>query len=467
MTINYALIIIILYLIITILAFYPIIYQLILLALYKRYDSKSRNDNYEHTNREGASRVFLVIPAKSEPLDLIEQSMKAASINQYINHVDAVYILDNYSAEIINIIKSLGEKYGVKVIHRDKPYGYKGGALNHVVKRLKLTDDDYMLVLDVDSLMSPETLNKLIMHAGSANALVSRWVARNNNDSLLSRGQWVGYLLFFRILMALDKLIGWVPILGSGSLINVGAIRRVGYWPEDVLEDVELGVRFFINDLRVRYINDALVNVEVPTNYYGFLRQQLRWSFGVGRVVRKYFWKILRKRHGITVLLYLGQYFAYVLQLISILMLVIMSMVGLNIPLWAFISLASVAIPALTLYLYYLLRLDKENGGNPVRDVFAINTVNLAFIMALPRIAIANLMGLLGIGKIEWIPTPKGSRRWHRESVNLLPESMMVILMITAFILAIIHALWLNLLIILPYMAGHIRGLWRLIKGSI
>ncbi|MGC8543879.1 MAG: glycosyltransferase, partial [Vulcanisaeta sp.] len=239
------------------------------------------------------------------------------------------------------------------------------------------------------------------------------------------------------------------------------------YWPEDVLEDVELGVRFFINDLRVRYINDALVNVEVPTNYYGFLRQQLRWSFGVGRVVRKYFWKILRKRHGITVLLYLGQYFAYVLQLISILMLVIMSMVGLNIPLWAFISLASVAIPALTLYLYYLLRLDKENGGNPVRDVFAINTVNLAFIMALPRIAIANLMGLLGIGKIEWIPTPKGSRRWHRESVNLLPESMMVILMITAFILAIIHALWLNLLIILPYMAGHIRGLWRLIKGSI
>ncbi len=114
----------------------------------------------------------------------------------------------------------------------------------------------------------------------------------------------------------------------------------------------------------------------------------------MGRVIRRYFWQVLRRRHGSTVMLYLGQYLAYILQLISILMLAIIDIIGLRIPLWVFASLLVLVVPSLALYLYNLIDLDREYGGDPPRrDVFAINSVNLAFIMALPRIAIANLMG--------------------------------------------------------------------------
>ncbi len=390
---------------------------------------------------------------------------RLASLKTRLN---VIYILDNYDNETINIIRALGNKYGLKVIHREKPSGYKGGALNHVIKRIEMNNNDYMLVLDVDSVLSQETINELTKYVDSTNAVVPHWVASNRDDSSLARGQWIGYLLFFKVLKALNSLIGWVPILGSGSLVSVGALKSVGYWPEDVLEDVELGVRFFINDLKVTYVDDAIVNVEVPpVNYTGFLRQQLRWSFGVGRVIRKYFLRILRRKHGIAVLLYLGQYFAYVLQLVSILMLVAMSITGLSIPLWAFAILLMIIAPTLSLYLYSLIMLDKEYGGDPRRDVFAINSVNLAFIMALPRIAIANLMGLLGIGKIEWIPTPKGSRKWVMESLNLFPEYLMTAIIITAFIFTVIHVMILNMLIILPYLAGYVRGLWRIIDGTL
>ncbi|WP_243666832.1 hypothetical protein [Vulcanisaeta sp. JCM 16159] len=177
--------------------------------------------------------------------------------------------------------------------------------------------------------------------------------------------------------------------------------------------------------------------------------------------------KILRRKHGIAVLLYLGQYFAYVLQLVSILMLVAMSITGLSIPLWAFATLLMIIAPTLSLYLYSLIMLDKEYDGDPRRDVFAINSVNLAFIMALPRIAIANLMGLLGIGKIEWIPTPKGSHKWVMESLNLFPEYLMTAIIITAFVFTVIHVMILNMLIILPYLAGYVRGLWRIIDGTL
>ncbi len=93
----------------------------------------------------------------------------------------------------------------------------------------------------------------------------------------------------------------------------------------------------------------------------------------------------------------------------------------------------------------------------PRRDIFAINSANLAFIMALPRIAIANLMGLLNIGRIEWIPTPKGSRKWVRESLNLIPEYLMTMLIIAAFILSIMHLDLVNILITLPYLAVRER----------
>jgi len=171
---------------------------------------------------------------------------------------------------------------------------------------------------------------------------------------------------------------------------------------------------------------------------------------------------------GFTVLLYLSQYFAYVLQLLSILILTAISIIGISIPLWALLLLAITIIPTLGLYLYTLLKLDMENGGDPVRDIFAINSVNLAFILALPRIAIANLMGLLGIGEFNWVPTPKGSQRWVRgRIIDLLPEIVMTLMVATAVIMAVLHMLWLNLLIALPYLAGYVRGLWRVLNGTL
>ncbi|GAB6946587.1 glycosyltransferase family 2 protein [Vulcanisaeta sp. JCM 16161] len=461
MVINYELIIII-YLILTIVSFYPIIYQLIIISMGRNVHDRSK---IKSTNSEIKGRVFLVIPVKSEPLDLVEASMKRlASLQSGLN---VIYILDNYDDNTLNIVRAMGNRYGFRIIHREKPSGYKGGALNHVIKRIEAGPGDYMLVLDIDSVISQEAINELIRHAGSAGAVVPHWVVSNKDDSLLARGQWIGYLFFFRVLRALNELIGWVPILGSGSLVSIGALKRVGYWPEDVLEDVELGVRFFINDLRVAYVDNALTNVEVPVNYVGFLRQQLRWSFGVGRVIRKYLWQVMRRKHGTAVLLYLGQYSAYVLQLISILMLAAMNIAGIGIPPWAFITLLVIVVPSLLMYLYSLLMLDREFGGDPRRDIFAINSANLAFIMALPRIAAANLMGLLNVGRIKWIPTPKGSRKWAREGINLFPEYLMTTLIITAFILSIVHLELTNILITLPYLAGYVRGLWRILNGTL
>jgi Glycosyltransferases, probably involved in cell wall biogenesis len=122
MLINYGTIIVLIYIVIMISSFYPMIYQLLLISIKDRDTNTKPREDYI-----SGDKVFLIIPAKAEPLDLIEKSMgQSSSIKSRINEI--VYILDGYNDELISMIKTLGNKYGVRVMHREKPRGYKGGA---------------------------------------------------------------------------------------------------------------------------------------------------------------------------------------------------------------------------------------------------------------------------------------------------------------------------------------------------
>lgn len=444
------------YLVMAYISLYPIIFQLLIIS-----KSQSIKPGGNHVSRDAVNQLYVVIPAKSEPLDVLEDAMRRFS------EIKPIFILDNYPRELRPIIEGMATKYGVKVMFRDKAVGYKGGALNHVIKRLELPGSSYMVVFDVDSSTNPNTIKLLLSYASNYDAVVPRWVIKNDGKSQLARGQWIGYLLFFKVMKGLQELINWVPILGSGSVVNVGSLKRVGYWPEDVLEDVELGVKFFINGLRIHYVDDAVIYVDAPTNYWGFLIQQIRWGFGAARVLKKYFSSIINGRGGLIVALYLGQYLGYLFQLIALLLLVIITILNIALPLWSFITLVIVYIPTLSTYLYQLLSLSRESGGDVIRDAFAVNAVNLAFLMAMPRLAIASLMGLTGIDGIEWVPTPKGSVVIKHGIRELTPELATTFLAVLALILALLRGLWFNVLIFLPYVAGFVRGLWRILNGTL
>ncbi|WP_069807228.1 glycosyltransferase family 2 protein [Vulcanisaeta thermophila] len=447
------------YLVIASLSLYPVIYQLIIIATARPV--KQSLGIAQGRVGNGTGNLLVVIPAKSEPIQLLEEAMRRFS------GMKPIFILDNYPPELRPMIEGMARRYGVKVMFREKAVGFKGGALNHVIKRVEPPNNYLMAVFDVDSSIDPKHLEVLLRYAEHYDAVVPHWVARNGDYSQLARGQWIGYLLLFKVMDGLQRLIHWVPVLGSGSIVRVGSLRRVGYWPEDVLEDVELGVRFFINGLTTYYVDDAQVYVDVPTNYWGFLTQQLRWAYGATKVLRKYLKDLMSRRGGLTVALYLGQYLGYLLEFLSLLLMVAMVILNIELPLWAFITVATIYIPVLLTYLYSLLRLDIEHGGNVRRDIFAINAVNLAFIMAMPRLAVANLMALLGVGGINWVPTPKGSVTINKGGAHALPELVMVITVVSVFIASLLRGLWLDSLVLLPYTAGFVRGLWRILKGTL
>ncbi|PVU70980.1 glycosyl transferase family 2, partial [Vulcanisaeta sp. SCGC AB-777_J10] len=65
MLINYGTIIVLIYIVIMISSFYPMIYQLLLISIKDRDTNTKPREDYT-----SGGKVFLIIPAKAEPLDL-------------------------------------------------------------------------------------------------------------------------------------------------------------------------------------------------------------------------------------------------------------------------------------------------------------------------------------------------------------------------------------------------------------
>jgi hypothetical protein len=116
-------------------------------------------------------------------------------------------------------------------------------------------------------------------------------------------------------------------------------------------------------------------------------------------------------------------------------------------------------------YTVEVLRSTGNLGIHRYRDMLAMNMVNMAYILGLPRIVLSYILGLIGVD-MEWRPTPKGSSKWSRP-VTLVPESAMTML-VTAFLaLSVVRSLYLDSLILLPYTLLYLRGLGKLRRNEL
>jgi len=439
------------YVSLTIASLYPLMFQSILFMVRK---NTPRSDTMG-----SVGGAVIIVPAKSEPLDLIYSSMKELS---KLKGVSVIYVLDDYKDEELSRIREAALSRGYGVVARRGGVGYKGGALNYA---LKFVNADRVVVLDVDSRIEYNDLEEALRLIEVGDAVVPRWVVSNPGDSPLSRGQWLGYEYFSVVLSGLFRLTGWVPIVGSGSVVKMSALKDVGYWPEDILEDIELGLKFLRSGKRIIYVPYIKAFVEAPVNYFSFIRQQCRWSLGAARVIRKHWLDVLTSKGGFVILLYLGQYSSHLFHLLSLILLGIMVILGLQPTLHGFLLILTSALLIFTIYTAEVLMNTGTLGLHRYRDLASISVVNMAYILGLPRISVSYILGLMN-KTMKWVPTPKGPGKWVR-SGNVVPELTLTTLIAALFIISIIRGLYLDSLIALPYLLLCIRGSWKLIKNQL
>jgi cellulose synthase/poly-beta-1,6-N-acetylglucosamine synthase-like glycosyltransferase len=230
--------------------------------------------------------------------DTLEKVIKEYELEK----VDIALNMELDTKEVRGIYKSRNKAYRLLTVI-DKFNGGKADSLN---AGINLSQYNYFVAIDVDSIIEQDALLKLVkpfletsdtkvIATGGAIRIANSCVIENGEivrvnvpDNLIARFQVVEYTRAFLMgRIAWSRLNSLLLVSGALGLFDKEiAINCGGYFPHTVGEDMELIVRMrrYMYDWKikhaVRYIPDPLCWTEVPSSLKVLGRQRNRWTRG-------------------------------------------------------------------------------------------------------------------------------------------------------------------------------------------
>ncbi|MEM0487270.1 MAG: glycosyltransferase family 2 protein [Sulfolobales archaeon] len=250
--------------------------------------------------------ISIVIPIKSEPIDLVYESVSYLSkliekLKSSTNTCIEIYIVSDDEEEYVktlrNKLESLNSPVPVRVVRRSGQGG-RVGALNFALK--EVVKNENLLVLDIDAKPSEKFLEELVSCVQLYDACVGHWEGYWVKETRIARAlAFTTELVATALYRGRQKLGLLIFPLGSGTLFRVKSLKAVGGWEDGtVQDDVIIGMKLHGSGFRVGYSDKAILRVLVPSSYRAFRIQQLKWAYGSVESLR-YSFKYLKGDIGI------------------------------------------------------------------------------------------------------------------------------------------------------------------------
>jgi len=260
------------------------------------------------------TKKFLVLaPARNEANVINRLLDSLRQINYPPELLDVLIIADNCSDTTAEVVREAG----FKVLERHDPTGQsKADALNWAFYDQGLLDAGYdaITIVDSDSILNSDFF--LYVEAKlreGAQVIQANRSSLNFNDSFVTSAM--------SIYFSFENRLWWIPhanhglstvLLGSGSTITCAHLRQIGWNIRTLGEDTEFSIHTILAGVRVHYIDDAKVLVEIPTTFKLLWRQLRRW-FSTNIACTRYYlpaiWRKFRQERG-------GQSSAILIQLL-------------------------------------------------------------------------------------------------------------------------------------------------------
>ena len=232
--------------------------------------------------RSPMTALTVIIAARNEERG-IGETITALSLQDYAGPV-SVILADNGSTDsTCDVAGQTAVDLGVslRIIHEPKPG--KSNALNTALLHVETT---YVVTVDADTVLHPESLRRLVSRMESAApdtaAVAGTVLVRNSRVNLLTRIQEWDYYLGIAAVKRMQGLYQATLVAqGAFSLYLTEQVRRVGGWPDAIGEDIVLTWRLMENGDRVLFEPTAVAFTDAPVKVRHFLRQRARWARGM------------------------------------------------------------------------------------------------------------------------------------------------------------------------------------------
>ena len=242
--------------------------------------------------------ISIQIPVYNDMIatDCVKHCLKQ---NYPKNKYEIIIVDDSTDKAIKSSLKTYSIKYPgfVKYISRTHRTGFKPGALQNA---MKITKGEFIVVFDSDWKPPRDFLNKIIHPMLEDDEVIFVQAKQdfvNLNQNLISR--FAGYLLmiYHSMIMPISNRLNTVFLCGTAFCLRKKYFEETGGWNiKNLTEDADFSVKALIKGYKTVYVNLSVPS-ELPTDVESFIKQQMRWCYGVTRTFFDNFVNILLSKN--------------------------------------------------------------------------------------------------------------------------------------------------------------------------
>ncbi len=235
--------------------------------------------------------VSIIVPAYNEA-KVLKQSLQSLLNLNYRNY-EIIVVNDGSTDNTSEIAESfVGYRQGklnqIKITLINKENGGKANALN---AGIKYSNAEFVLCMDGDSQLSPDSLKRAARHFKDQKiGAVAGNVKVLNRKKFLTDLQALEYIEGLNMARSAQSYIRAVNIIpGPIGLFRKSAIIHAGFYSSDTFaEDADLTLKILAKGWKIYYEPRAISFTEAPSSFQQLLKQRYRWTRGIIQSIRKH-----------------------------------------------------------------------------------------------------------------------------------------------------------------------------------
>lgn len=257
------------------------------------------NDVHERRKRQVPELPLALLPTVTVQLPLYNEKYVARRLIDAVCRMDypknkmQVQVLDDSDDDTVDLIRSIVDEYrfkGFDIVHvrRADRSGYKAGALKAGMKSAK---GEFIAIFDADFIPPSSFLKHLLRYFSDPKMgfVQCKWGHVNEDYSSMTQAQAVSLDLHFLVEQKAKSLSRiFLNFNGTAGIWRTSCISDAGGWQTSTLvEDMDLSYRAQMKGWKCMFLDDYVVDAELPVQMNAAKRQQFRWAKGSIQVALK------------------------------------------------------------------------------------------------------------------------------------------------------------------------------------
>ncbi len=234
--------------------------------------------------------VAIVMPVYNEDPATVKKNIVRLKEMDYPKEKMHIYLLDDSTkVKTAEELRAFSKANGIEYMHRKSRSGYKAGALNNFIKTAK---EEYLAIFDYDEYLTDVSfLKELLPYFAIKNLSYVQTEKSYSKGTFFSETINLFDAFFFNFVQPSRALNNTAIFAGSCGIINVNAIKKIGGFPEYVIEDTFFSFESDIHKYKSLYVPKIYALGKPIKTFTELARQQWRYNYGDTQFLHYFFKK--------------------------------------------------------------------------------------------------------------------------------------------------------------------------------